>query len=391
MKLDARSATRRYAFAVAVILSVAVQGRSSVAMASPRISLSPTSSSTVGGASVDVEVYIEDVTDLRLYEVVLRVTGGVAGTLDLTNVAIDDTRGDFVFAGLSPLVCLPDSNGQRIMCTPFSDDCVTITDAPAYLCTFTFTFTASVDASGIFDVGIVSEPISFLRDCDSGAITPFTIASAQVDADCNDNGISDICDTDCDAMGGTCSVPHCGQSLDCNDNSVPDECDTVDSGDFDANGVADLHDFGSLAMSLGGPAQPLNDDVLPECAGLYLSAFDVDSDHDVDLFEVSEWIASTTVVDQRGVEPVVSRNPNMPQENGLTASWTSIATRLGEATTARRALGALPKNSIVPEGMARAPRIEGEAGLREALGLLRTVGRPAAPEDIIGTHAADWP
>jgi len=42
-------------------------------------------------------------------------------------------------------------------------------------------------------------------------------------ADCNTNGIEDVCDTDCTLPG--CSVLGCGQSVDCNSNQIPDECE----------------------------------------------------------------------------------------------------------------------------------------------------------------------
>ena len=50
--------------------------------------------------------------------------------------------------------------------------------------------------------------------------------------DCNENGVSDWCDTDCDEAG--CGAP-CGQSLDCNTNGTPDECEP----DCDGNGIPD--------------------------------------------------------------------------------------------------------------------------------------------------------
>jgi len=42
---------------------------------------------------------------------------------------------------------------------------------------------------------------------------------------CNGNGIPDMCDLDCDALGGDCNVPDCGLSSDDNANGIPDECD----------------------------------------------------------------------------------------------------------------------------------------------------------------------
>ncbi len=42
--------------------------------------------------------------------------------------------------------------------------------------------------------------------------------------DCNNNGIPDLCDIDCGAMGGPCDVPGCGGSSDCNTNGVGTTC-----------------------------------------------------------------------------------------------------------------------------------------------------------------------
>ncbi len=53
--------------------------------------------------------------------------------------------------------------------------------------------------------------------------------------DCNDNGISDYCDTTCE---GGCQPP-CGQSDDCNNNAVPDECEP----DCNENAIADECDI----------------------------------------------------------------------------------------------------------------------------------------------------
>jgi hypothetical protein len=42
-------------------------------------------------------------------------------------------------------------------------------------------------------------------------------------ADCNNNGLSDECDLDCNALGGACNVSGCGTSVDCNINGILDE------------------------------------------------------------------------------------------------------------------------------------------------------------------------
>ncbi|UCC31912.1 MAG: hypothetical protein JSU86_06465, partial [Phycisphaerales bacterium] len=43
--------------------------------------------------------------------------------------------------------------------------------------------------------------------------------------DCNENDIPDLCDLDCDALGGDCTVPDCGLSSDDNGDDIPDDCE----------------------------------------------------------------------------------------------------------------------------------------------------------------------
>lgn len=64
-------------------------------------------------------------------------------------------------------------------------------------------------------------------------VTGRSIGPVMTIIDCNDNGHSDVCDTNCNAAG--CEPP-CGGSEDCNNNSTPDECEP----DCDGDGVIDL-------------------------------------------------------------------------------------------------------------------------------------------------------
>ena len=73
-------------------------------------------------------------------------------------------------------------------------------------------------------------------------------------ADCNGNGIPDVCDLACDAAGDFCDVPDCGGSADCNANGVPDECDE----DCNGNGVPDECDLA------GGFSLDCNDNQVPD-------------------------------------------------------------------------------------------------------------------------------
>ena len=92
--------------------------------------------------------------------------------------------------------------------------------------------------------------------------------------DCNNNGIPDEDDlANCDGS------PWCS---DCNGNEILDECEAIENGDFDADGVADMADWGAFVDGMAGPdTPPLS--TSPACVGVYLAAFDLDEDEDIDL------------------------------------------------------------------------------------------------------------
>ena len=56
--------------------------------------------------------------------------------------------------------------------------------------------------------------------------------------DCNDNGLFDTCEFDCDAIGGACNLPGCGQATDCDNSGIPDDCKP----DTDGDGIPDVCD-----------------------------------------------------------------------------------------------------------------------------------------------------
>jgi predicted outer membrane repeat protein len=66
-------------------------------------------------------------------------------------------------------------------------------------------------------------------------------------ADCNTNGLPDICDLDCGTNGGPCDVPGCGESSDCNLNAIPDECEPQN--DCQLNGVQDICDIAAATSA----------------------------------------------------------------------------------------------------------------------------------------------
>ncbi len=222
--------SRAAMFITAAILTIAVPVSALAADVTPHIFLSPSDSSVEPGQSVEIEVFIEEVIGLRLFEIVLEVDGGVRGSLHLTAVTVDEFRPDFVFAGISNLICLPDPNNWRITCTPLSGECVDVDGAPAYM--GTYTLTATIDAAGTFNAAILDEPTTFLRDCESEPITPLTFTDATV------------------VM--------------------------IIAGDLDGDGDVDLDDHAVFVGCVTGPGGGVD----AGCEGA-----DVDSDEDVDLLD----------------------------------------------------------------------------------------------------------
>ncbi len=103
------------------------------------------------------------------------------------------------------------------------------------------------------------------------------------DCDCNTNGTHDACEIDCNNnwVADECDID-AGTSKDCNATGVPDECEAIASGDFDANGRVDLHDFAEFLVCRAGPGTwPVPGQ--SECANACIAAFDIDYDADVDL------------------------------------------------------------------------------------------------------------
>jgi hypothetical protein len=153
------------------------------------------------GETVDVEVYIDSVDDLGAYEVSLEVTGGDTGSLNLEDLVIDKARPDYVF-GTEDVVDAVDMVGERLGACLM--DGGMMVQGPAYL--GTFTYRASQDASGVFQVTVRPGIHSFLKDSSAE-----TIESSPGD------GTLVGCEVECTVDG------HCDDSNPCTD-------DTCDSG-----------------------------------------------------------------------------------------------------------------------------------------------------------------
>ena len=76
------------------------------------------------------------------------------------------------------------------------------------------------------------------------------------------------------------------EGLDCNDTGVFDVCEAIESGDFNADGMVDLTDWGAFVECMGGPGASPNP-ASSECVDICLNAFDLDGNGTVDLKDVA--------------------------------------------------------------------------------------------------------
>ena len=106
--------------------------------------------SVAAGGEFSVDVYVSGATGLRGYEVSLAATGGRRGSLELVDVAIRSERSDFALNG-SASVVTDDLTRGRVAAALYQGETVDSGDN-AYL--GTFTFRASDDAAGAFDLSI---------------------------------------------------------------------------------------------------------------------------------------------------------------------------------------------------------------------------------------------
>lgn len=76
-------------------------------------------------------------------------------------------------------------------------------------------------------------------------VTANTIGPQHPPADCDDNGVADVCELDCGVPGGDCDVAGCGGAVDLDEDSIPDTCDP----DCNSNGLPDGFDVSSSGTS----------------------------------------------------------------------------------------------------------------------------------------------
>lgn len=180
---------------------------------------------------------------------------------------IDDTRSDYVFAGLAELsiVDLVDYRfGAALLGDPLSDP-----GTPRYA--GTLVLDVPLDAHGIFSVGFLGWEAVGLFDED-GHILPLHLTPAQIiincetSADCNDYN---ACTRDVCGTGNTCTaMANYDPRLYCCYPADGTLCDKPAGlpGDFDGDGGVDLADFARFQTCFGsGPLEPACTGVDMDC------------------------------------------------------------------------------------------------------------------------------
>lgn len=117
------------------------------------VSMVPSDDLIPQGDLIEVQVFLDEATELAGWQVQLEVTGGDAGSLQLENLLVDDTRSDYAFFGLSSIEADAPLTGE-LGAGLLSPSWTTVT-APVYL--GTFQFRASVDATGVFNIHFVAD------------------------------------------------------------------------------------------------------------------------------------------------------------------------------------------------------------------------------------------
>lgn len=130
---------------------------------SPYMSLEADIDELVAGQSVTISVYLQDVEDLAAYQVQLATEGGLSGGLALDAIQIKERRADYIFVG-DHVIAAGDRRSMRAGAVTL-DGGVTA-GGPAYLATFTFH--ATDDADGLFDIYINLGSQTLLRSSDGG-------------------------------------------------------------------------------------------------------------------------------------------------------------------------------------------------------------------------------
>jgi hypothetical protein len=129
------------------------------AVKGPTMTVVPSKKAIIPGGVVTVDVYISDVTDLSVYQTAMKVSGGDRGEMTADHIKVDTKRSDYVF-GEAQVIKAEAMHSQQMGAMQMNGS-VDVT-RPKYL--GTYTFRASANASGTFEIGLEMGKSTFLRN-----------------------------------------------------------------------------------------------------------------------------------------------------------------------------------------------------------------------------------
>ena len=139
---------------------VLAQAEDKAAPAVPTMSVKALQKVAKPGGTVTVELYVSNVSDLGVYQFHVAASGGENGALTFEDGLIDVTRKDYVFSGSSSLPAF-DKKGVRGGSVVMGSAGKNVTK-PKYI--GTATFRVSPEAKGTYEINVVANPQTFLRD-----------------------------------------------------------------------------------------------------------------------------------------------------------------------------------------------------------------------------------
>lgn len=142
---------------------------------SPMVTVKALQNTIQPGGTVTVDVFVSGALNVGAYQIQLGATGGSRGTLTLEQMAVNKQRPDFAYyqAG-SELIDLQDKHHEwlGIVRMAGASDLV----KPSYV--GTFTFRASLDAAGVFQINVRSDSTETFLLAENGVLIPHRVGAA---------------------------------------------------------------------------------------------------------------------------------------------------------------------------------------------------------------------
>ncbi len=148
------------------------------------VTLVPSQNHVAPGGSLNVDVFVNNATDLRSYQITLAINGGTSGGLTVSNLQIDNSRDSYIF-GTQQKFDAVDEIGGRLGGVLFSGS-INVAN-PAYV--GTFTLSATNDAAGAFNVKVEQAGHASMLYSDQNNVIEFTTPTINISVGSKPAGI----------------------------------------------------------------------------------------------------------------------------------------------------------------------------------------------------------